>query len=245
MLAKSRVKYIQTLGQKKFRDAEKVFIAEGPKIVDELLNNKTFVVQEVLATEDWMNLHDSDRKGTTFTTVTEDELQRISQLKTPHSVLAIVSQIEQTVEDARKNAITLLLDDLQDPGNMGTIIRLADWFDISAIICSKHCADIYNPKVVQASMGSMTRVRLSYTNLREWLTRQQGIAVYAAVMNGESLVNITAPPEAICIIGNEGNGINSDLLSVPHLPITIPRKGGGESLNAAMATAIILSRFCL
>lgn len=241
MLSKSRLKYIQTLGQKKFRDSERLFIAEGPKVVKDLLEEVDTVVREVFGLPDWIEGHRSYARSTIMTEVTEEELGRMSQLTTPNQVVALVEQFPHLELKAEKEAITLVLDEIQDPGNLGTLVRLADWFGISNMICSHGSADIYNPKVVQSTMGSIARVRVMYADLEQWLWQQEGINVYAAVLDGQDVSAFKKITEGILLIGNESRGINNSLLKLADTKITITKKGKAESLNAAVATGIILS----
>ena len=241
MLVKSQLKYIQSLGQKKPRDENGVFIAEGPKIVGELLDEAPGQVIEVYATPEWIRENSIRTTAISLTAVTIEELARISQLTTPHDVLAIVRKFIFPPAIEVHNAIILALDCIQDPGNMGTIIRIADWFGISQVICGNGCADIYNPKVVQASMGSIARVRTYYMDLAAWLSAEENIHVYAASLEGQDVRKMDRITEGVIIIGNESRGIHPDIMQKVNNHITIPRKGRAESLNAAVATGIILS----
>ena len=240
MLSKLKVKYIQSLGQKKPRDAEGVFIAEGPKTVAELLAEKNTVVRELFATERW--LKDHRNTGVQVSEVSEEELERISQLSTPNQVLAIVEKFPE--EPIGTAAITLALDAIQDPGNLGTIIRIADWFGVSQVVCGTGCADMYNPKVIQSTMGSIARVRVNQTDLFPWIASQEEVPVYAAALNGEDVADMAPLTKGIILVGNESKGIDPELMSLAKVKITIPKKGKAESLNAAVATGIILSHLC-
>ena len=241
MISKSQVKYIQSLGQKKHRDAEHVFVAEGPKIVRELLLNKSAQLKSVYAIEEWKRNNEDVIPERDVVEINESELGKISQLKTPHQVLAVFKQFE-TVAPQTKDKISLVLDTIQDPGNTGTIIRLADWFGVTNIVCSCDCADIYNAKVVQASMGSIARVNVFYTDLQSWLKSQhEAIRIYAALLEGKDVKQMDALNEGLIIIGNESKGIHSGLMQYVDEKITIPKKGHAESLNAAVAAGIILS----
>jgi TrmH family RNA methyltransferase len=241
MLGKSKIKYIQSLGQKKARDEANLFIAEGPRIIEELLTEGNIPILEIYALKTWADAHATTINGLTVTVITDDELGRISQLTTPNQVLAIV-KMEADTELTTKGKISLVLDGIQDPGNLGTIIRIADWFGIEQIICSTDCADRYNPKVVQATMGSITRVRLLYTELVNWLSLQKNIPVYAAALEGKDIAEVPAMKEGLIIIGNEAKGIRPQVMELATVKITIPKKGKAESLNAAVATGIILSK---
>jgi TrmH family RNA methyltransferase len=238
MITKNQVKYIQSLGQKKWRDSEQVFIAEGPKLVNELLTAANCRIIQLYALKEWI---DQVRPGVEVTEVTSDELQKISQLTTPNQVLAIAEKIKWESGVMLAGNISLALDEIQDPGNMGTIIRLADWFGVKNIFCSMNCADAYNSKVVQASMGSIARVRVEYTDLRSLLENNNDLRIYATVLNGADVTKMEKINEAIIIIGNESKGISDEVLALAKVQITIPRKGKAESLNAAVATGIILS----
>jgi len=238
MITKNQVKYIQSLGQKKWRDAEQVFIAEGPKLVNELLMAENCKIVQVYALKEWI---DASKAKVEITEVTTDELQKISQLTTANQVLAIAKKIEWKEEPIVKGNISLVLDEIQDPGNMGTIIRLADWFDVKNIFCSMDCVDVYNAKVVQASMGSITRVRVEYTELSSWLTNNNEIRLYGTTLNGRDITKMEKITEGMIVIGNESKGISEEILKLSNVQITIPRRGKAESLNAAVATGIILS----
>jgi TrmH family RNA methyltransferase len=239
MISKSRLKYIQSLGQKKHRDDEGVFMAEGPKLVQELLQNTKVELLELYALNEWKQSNKNIFTGITINEINESELSRISQLKTPNQVVGLFKQFKKTSPEIT-GRISLALDTVQDPGNLGTIIRTADWFGISQVICSPDSADVYNPKVVQATMGSISRVKVFYTELEEWL-KQQTIKVYGALLDGTNVTEMRRLKEGLIIIGNESKGIDKNLL--PHINerITIPKTGQAESLNAAVATGIILS----
>ena len=241
MLVKQRIKYIQTLGQKKFREKEGFFIAEGPKLVHELLEADVTAVKEVYALKEWIDNSLVLPANISIVEISEQELEKISQLTTPNLVVAIVQQFDTGNTITAKDQITLALDKVQDPGNLGTIIRIADWFGIKQIVCSLDSADMYNPKVVQSTMGSIARVKIIYTDLKEWLAVQKNIPIYAASLQGENIASIKKINEGIIIIGNESKGISKELLKRAMIRITIPAKGKAESLNAAVATGIILS----
>ncbi|OYW19747.1 MAG: tRNA methyltransferase [Sphingobacteriales bacterium 12-47-4] len=241
MLSKNQIKYIQSLGQKKFRDAEKVFLVEGPKSVHEFLTNPDTKIHQVYAVKDWCEKHSAEYAGIPLTEVNEIELERISQLSTPNQVLLIAAQYEESGVIDPKGHWTLALDTIQDPGNMGTILRIADWFGIKQVVCSEDCADWYNPKVVQSSMGSLGRLRLHRVSLPDWLGKWGPIPVYAAVLNGTPVQQVTRKKEGILLIGNESRGLELSLLEKAEVRVTIPRLGEAESLNAAVATGILLS----
>jgi RNA methyltransferase, TrmH family len=239
MLIKSQVKYIQSLSHKKLRDSEGVFVAEGPKLINELLSAR-LPVQELYAVREWIN-EQQQQPAVPVTEITAAELERISLLQTPNQVLGIFKKPALTANRPERNTLSLMLDTIQDPGNLGTIIRCADWFGVSQIFCSTDCADAWNPKVVQATMGSIARVQVAYGSLMEWLTLVPDMPAYAAVLKGTDLRQQPPIKEGIIIIGNESKGISADVLALCRNRLTIPRYGQAESLNAAVATGIILS----
>jgi TrmH family RNA methyltransferase len=240
MLVKQKSKYIQTLGQKKHRDEDGVFIAEGPKLVAELLHEVRSKVKELFATEDWIEENEKLIGKINITAVKDFELEKISSLSTPNKVLAIVEQFDAQ-EPVVKGNIILALDSIQDPGNMGTILRIADWFGIKHIVCSNDSADIYNPKVVQSTMGSIARVQVYYTDLVKWIAEQKDARVYAAMLEGQDIGSMKKIDDGILVIGNESKGISDNVLGYVNVRLTIPKKGRAESLNAAVAVGIILS----
>jgi TrmH family RNA methyltransferase len=241
MLGKAKAKYIQSLGQKKQRDAEGLFIAEGPKIVADLLQSVPQYVKEVYAVKEWINENNGHLQPKLFIEVSEEELEKISQLKTPNKVIAIVRKFAIENNIAVKGKISLVLDTIQDPGNLGTIIRIADWFGVSQIICGNDCADVYNPKVVQATMGSIARVKVFYTDLLNWLEQHKEVPVYATMLEGKDVTKMNALKEGLIVIGNESKGIQEEIAALADERITIPKKGKAESLNAGVAVGIVLS----
>jgi TrmH family RNA methyltransferase len=243
MLSKTIVKYIQSLAHKKLRDEHGVFIAEGPKVVAELLLSKKFICKIICGTKIWMDENESLLKNVSAEDkieISEIELEKISQLQTPNKVVAIFFKNEEP-EIHLKNTISLMLDEIQDPGNLGTIIRTADWFGIKNIICSNECVDFYNPKVVQASMGSIARVNIIYTQLEEFIHENKISNIYAATLSGKPLSSFNKLTEGIILIGNESKGVKENLIQLTAGQITIPKRGEAESLNAAVACGIILS----
>ena len=242
MLSKNTVKYIQSLQQKKLRDSSHCFIAEGPKLVTELLKGGLFTCREIYALPQWIQLLPADMAefySSRIFELEDFELEKISGLSTPNQVLAIFMQKEMDPSPDFKNKISFVLDDIQDPGNFGTLVRIADWFGIENIICSLHTTELYNPKVVQSSMASLGRVNIIYCNLEGFLAAQK-IKKYAAVLDGKPLHNFTALKEAFIIIGNEAKGMKKELIALCEEKITISRVGQAESLNAAVAAGIIL-----
>jgi RNA methyltransferase, TrmH family len=239
MLIKSQVKYIQSLSHKKLRDSEGVFVAEGPKLINELLSAR-MPLQELFAVKEWIEV----QKGplpVAVTEISQGELERISQLQTPNQVLGVFKKPDFSANKPLRNTFSIMLDTIQDPGNLGTIIRCADWFGISQVFCSTDCADAWNIKVVQATMGSIARVQVAYGSLEQWLEQEPGLPTYAAVLEGTDLRKLPPVKEGIIIIGNESKGISDAILARCSNRITIPRHGQAESLNAAVATGIILS----
>lgn len=241
MLGKSQVKYIQSLGQKKGRDEAGVFIAEGPKIVAELLAASNASIQQVYATGDWIRAHQQDCHNVELIEVMPADMERLSQLATPGVVLAVVKQFDEPAEPVIRGSLSLVLDTIQDPGNLGTIIRTADWFGVPQVICSRDCADRYNPKVVQSTMGSISRVHVMYEDLESWLPDQKDVFIYAAALEGQNVTVMKPINEGLIVIGNESRGIRPAIMDLVDVRITIPRKGHAESLNAALAAGIILS----
>lgn len=236
MVSKSQIKLITSLQQKKYRDKEGLFIAEGPKIISEL-RASGLRIHSLFASESYEGL--SDR----FYSVTRSELQKISALKTANTALAIFEiPAHKTIPT---EGIVVALDAIRDPGNLGTIIRLCDWFGVRQLVCSKDTADCYNPKVVQATMGSIARVEVQYVDLSRYL-QDTNLPVYGGVLEGKNVYASVLPKNAIVVVGNEGNGISEVILQQLTHKITIPQFGEvqqTESLNVATATAILLSEF--
>ncbi|RYZ31174.1 MAG: RNA methyltransferase [Chitinophagaceae bacterium] len=234
MLSKKVLKDIQSLGLKKSREESGLFIAEGPKIVEELMQLAPDQIEAVYATEAFSKKPGSEK----ITEISEIELEKISQLTTPNQVLAVVKHFPVSQPDV--SGFVLYLDTIQDPGNFGTIIRIADWFGIKDIVCSIGCADHYNPKVVQSTMASIARVNVFYDRDNNWLQKQEA-TIYAASLNGRALSQFSKTRSGILIIGNESKGIREEFMQLANELITIPRRGEAESLNAAVATGILLS----
>ncbi len=237
MLSKNEVKYIQSLYHKKQREQQGLFIAEGPKLLTELLTSN-FTIETIYATAEW--LVNNIIKHPAIVTITAQELERISNLQTPNQVVAIVRQQTPTTSPNFSKGLTLALDGIQDPGNLGTIIRIADWFGITQIICSHDTVELYNPKVIQSTMGSFLRTKLWYQDLASTISSTE-VPVFGALLEGASIYKIAKPKAGILVIGSEGSGISKEVLPYISNPVTIPRIGGAESLNAAVATGIIVS----
>lgn len=238
MVSKSQIKLITSLQQKKYRNKTGLFLVEGLKGIFEFLHS-SFELHE-LYTVDTALFDVSPKK---IISVTEAELKKISQLTTPNKALALFKIPEPLA--AKDSGLTVVLDDVRDPGNLGTIIRLCDWFGVQQLVCSLNTVDCYNPKVVQATMGSLTRVPIIYTNVVDYLD-ENSLPIYGAVMNGDNIYKSTLPEKAVLVMGNEANGVSKEVENLINKKITIPRFGTlqqTESLNVATATAILLSEF--
>lgn len=212
---------------------------EGKKQVTELFTSD-YRIQTIVATESWIREHAQDIKNNTeIITVDDEGLRKASLLQAPQDVLAVVHMPDHTPPlTPNPHAFTLVLDGIQDPGNLGTIIRIADWYGIKQVVCSPDCVDVYNPKTIQATMGSFARVQTAYVHLPDFLEHST-VPVFGAVMNGPSVYQTTLPAAGVLVTGNEGKGISPAVMPYITHPISIPRVGGAESLNAAIATAII------
>ena len=240
MISKNQQKYIRQLEQKKYRKREGCFVAEGTKVVGDLL--KRYQPLALYATESW-----EAPKSVAYTLVSEEELQRVSFQQHPQQVLALFPIPQPTGPVGLKGSLVLALDGVQDPGNIGTIIRIADWFGIDTIICSEDTADAWNPKVIQATMGSIARVNVIYTNFTELLdTLPSDYPVYGTFLDGENIYTQTLSNEGLIIMGNEGNGISEAVKAKVNQRLLIPDFHQGDtadSLNVAIATAITCSEF--
>jgi TrmH family RNA methyltransferase len=237
MLTKNTIKYIHSLELKKNRENFQEFVLEGEKIISEALRDFSMYIKSVYYTSDFQTEmpEDVDKH-----LISEDELKKISFLKTPNKVLAIMKFWKPK---AQTNTLILALDGIQDPGNLGTIIRTADWFGIQKIVCSKSTVDFRNPKVLQATMGSVFRVSIDYVELETYLEKSNK-KIYGALLEGESIYKSELDTsKSILILGNEGKGISPEIQDFIQFPISIPRIGGAESLNVSTANAIMLSEF--
>jgi TrmH family RNA methyltransferase len=238
MVSKNQIKLITSLQQKKFRQINKLFIAEGVKVINELLQSN-FVLEHLFVTETIFDAVDSSKK----TKISDTDLKRISCLSTPNNCLALFEIPDQKPRNDK--GLVIALDDIRDPGNLGTIIRLCDWYGIEQIVCSEQTVDVFNPKVVQATMGSISRVSISYIDLEKYLKRAN-TPVFGTFMDGNNVYKESLPQEGILILGNEANGISEKLENLVTNRLSIPRFGNvkkTESLNVATATAIFLSEF--
>jgi RNA methyltransferase, TrmH family len=246
MLSSAQIKEIRSLHLRKNREEGRLFIVEGVKMVGELLKSD-FIIQSIYGTEKWVQ-DVKLKKGTkspAIQTISPGELGRISTLKTPNEVLAVVRMRERVLNISDFDGLALMIDHIADPGNLGTIIRIADWFGIKTIVGSPDTVELYNPKVVQATMGSLFRVKVFYNELPEVLEKfTQNIPKYGAVLDGENIYKENLPEKAVIIIGNESHGISDEVKSLIDRPVMIPAvASGAESLNASVATAIICSEF--
>lgn len=241
MISKSQIGFIKSLHQKKNRKEQGLFIVEGLKSIQEFINSD-YIVDSVYYTENLMPKLGNLSRKIKPVEITESELSRISTLSTPQAILAVVRIPKQTVLNTKNlvGSYLIALDGIQDPGNLGTIIRTADWFGLNTIICSMDTAEAYNPKVVQASMGSLSRVNIIYTALGDFLDRAN-LPVYGALLDGKSIYETGFGQEGIILLGNEGNGISDNLQSKINYPVTIPRYGKAESLNVAISASIFCS----
>ncbi len=265
MITRSQVKYIQSLGHKKFRDEEGVFVVEGPKIVGELLQAPGLHLRQLYALKEWTSAGSNHLPGSgaanrlapgvanhvasgaaspVTVEVSPSELERLSALATPNQVLAVFEKPFFPPPDFGA-ALTLVLDGIQDPGNLGTIVRIADWFGVQQVLCTTDSADVFNAKAVQSTMGSISRVPVVYADPLDILLRHPGVPVYAAVLEGKELYKAERISRGWIVIGNESKGIRPALLEQATNRITIPRVGQAESLNAAVAAGIILSHLAV
>ena len=240
-MTKADIQFIRSLADKRVRDEEQLFIAEGGKLVEEIRDSK-FRIRRIYTTR-------ADMQGSVVERIDRKDMERISQLKTATDTLAVVEQPRYCL-DVDPKMLILALDGVQNPGNLGTIIRLADWFGIRDIVCSKECADCYNPKVVQATMGAILRVRVHYVDDLAHLllsARSQGMPIYGTLLTGKNIYTTEVENRGIVVMGNEGRGVSEECqatlthhLLIPPYPANQPTS---ESLNVAMATGIILSEF--
>lgn len=237
-VSKSQVKYIQSLSHKKFRDDAGVFVAEGPKIVGELLQLSGMRCRQVYALKEW--IASAGLSAVPVQEIGEANLERLSALATPNQVVAVFEKPVFPAADFNKG-ITLVLDGIQDPGNLGTLVRIADWFGLSAVLCSPDSADVFNAKAIQSTMGSIGRMPVVYADPAAVVSGYSGLPVFAAVLGGKDLYTMGRVDRGFIVIGNESKGIRPGLLEVATERVTIPGAGRAESLNAAVAGGIILS----
>ncbi len=242
-MTKAEIQFVRSLADKRMRDSEGLFIAEGDKLVEEIIASG-LNIRNLYTTHKGLGL-----RGATL--IERSEMERISQLKSPNTTLAVVEQPRYKLDErALRDTLILALDGVQNPGNLGTIIRLADWFGIKDVLCSAECADCYNPKVVQATMGAILRVRVHYVDdLAKLLNRlnSSGMPIYGTLLDGQNIYTKQLSANGVMVMGNEGRGLSdacrasvSDRLFIPPYPIDTPTS---ESLNVAMATGIVLAEF--
>jgi TrmH family RNA methyltransferase len=239
MLSKSQIGFIKSLHQKKYRKENGIFIIEGIKSLTEFISSN-YQIQSIFYLPQYQTLLPDLPSNIKLFEVNNAELEKISTLQAPQGVLALLTIPENTeiAPESLKDCFSLALDGLQDPGNLGTIIRTADWFGIKNIICAEHTVEVYNPKTVQATMGSLARVNICYTNLPEYIKRVE-IPTYAAMLDGRSLYQVEWQEEGLIVLGNEGKGISTEVAELVSQAITIPRVGAAESLNVSISAAII------
>lgn len=237
MLSKNYIKHIISLQRKKNRLIEREYVVEGEKMVEEAIALNPDLIQSIIGIASFLDKY--RHLNLNFIEVDERELKSISTLTTPNKALAVLTFPSQEIEESE---FYLALDSIQDPGNLGTIIRMADWFGLTQIICSTDCVDCFNPKVVQATMGSIFRVSVHYVDLEEFIDTKKK-PVYGAVLDGSSIYDTEVDKNGVLLMGNEGNGIRSSLIEKITHPLTIPRFGQAESLNVGIATSILLSEF--
>lgn len=238
MLSKQQIKLINSLKIKKFRTQHKLFIAEGIKVVEEFLQSK-YQPFKIYCTSNYTNPFSMDH----LEIISENELKGISEFSNPNQILGVFKIPNE--KKVKTTGFTLVLDEIKDPGNLGTIIRLCDWFGVDQLICSKNTVDCYNPKVVQASMGSLIRISIVYIDILSFLKNESRL-VYGALLHGDNVYQSKLDKNAVLILGNEANGISKEVQNVITNQITIPQFGEikkTESLNVATATAILLSEF--
>ena len=245
MLSKNKIKFIRSLEKKKFRDESACFLAEGNKLVADIY--PFFECECLVAKPAWLAMQ-GDIRAKELIVAEENEIEKASLLKTPQDVLAVFHQPRRVLDsEALKNELSIVLDGIQDPGNLGTIVRLADWFGIRRLICSQDTADVYNPKTVQASMGAIARVQVFYLSLPDWLNEVEGIPVYGTFLEGKNIYTEALSPSGLIVMGNEGKGISRSvekrITQKLHIPNYPPDTESTESLNVAMATAIVCSEF--
>ena len=246
MISKNKLKFIRSLEQRKYRREHGVFVAEGPKTVGDMMG--AFECVYLAATGEWLLKHDVP-DGVEVDEVSDDELRRASFLDHPQQVLALFRiPVYDFHVRCTELELCLALDNVQNPGNLGTIIRLADWFGIERVFCSRGTADLYNPKVVQAAMGSLARVKVHYVDLASFLaTLPAGVPVYGTFLDGENLYGETLGSHGVIVMGNEGNGISDEVAQYVTHRVTIPNYNqhddGADSLNVAVATAVVCAEF--
>lgn len=248
MISRNQIKFIRSLEQKKFREEHGLFVAEGKKIVYEILHS-SLEIHSLYYTPGFKLPHSKGKEFRKFEVET-NELEKISFLSAPNEVLCVVKRPTVKTEIPKiKNELSLLLEDIRDPGNMGSILRIADWFGIHQVVCSQECVDVYNPKVVQSSMGSIARINIFYCDAFQLINdikkepTGNDFEIYAAVLDGKNIYYEALTQRGLIILGNESTGISSKLMSQATRKITIPSSGKAESLNVAASAAVLCSEF--
>ncbi len=242
MLTKATIKFVKSLEDKSIRHANKLFVAEGSKSVVDLLTSK-MNVKEIFALDSWLQTHGKSlSKEVLVHQISHKEMSQLSLLKSPREVIALFHIPIIRFEPNHANGLFLALDTIQDPGNLGTLIRLADWYGIKKILCTADTVDCYNPKVVQSTMGSLGRVEVYYGDLADWF-KQMNLPIIAASMEGKPARKYSFPESMILLLGNEGAGISESLGNLVSETVSIERIGLAESLNAAIAGAILVDRY--
>lgn len=249
MLSKNKISLIKSLTQKKRRDELGLFVAEGPKVVSEFLH--TWTARLIIATRQWLSENEENLCGASAEIIetSEDDLRKASFLQHPQQVIAIMEKKTSSLDMTElRDELTIALDGVRDPGNLGTIIRIADWFGIGTIVCSKDSADAYNPKVVQATMGSLARVKIVYKDIAELINAlPEGFPVYGTLLDGDNIYKQELTRNGLIVMGNEGVGISEEVRRLVNRRLLIPSypHGGAtaESLNVGVATAIVCSEF--
>ncbi|TKC10848.1 RNA methyltransferase [Pedobacter polaris] len=241
MLSKSQISFIKSLHQKKYRKENGIFIIEGIKSITEFINS-SYQIHSIYYTSQYLPLLPQNTANIKLFEVNNAELEKISTLQTPQGILALIhTPLQQKLYPKNlQNSFSLVLDNVQDPGNFGTIIRTADWFGIRYIICSENTVEAYNPKTVQSTMGSLCRVNIVYTNLASFLS-ETTLPVFGALLNGNDIYKTDWGKEGLILLGNEGHGIGEELIEKITEPVTIPNFGKAESLNVAVSAAIFCS----
>ena len=249
MLSKNKQKLITSLGKKKYRDQEQLFVAEGHKMISDLVNTN-LKCRILVANDEWFKDNDKLIESTEVIVASDNELKKISALKSTPPVIAVFEQPQVSLNLEQLNSkLSLFLDDVQDPGNLGTIIRMADWFGIENIICTKGCADVYNPKTVQSTMGAIARINIHYIDSESFFNSIESfnLPVYGTFLNGRNIYESELENTGIIVMGNEGNGISpfveKQVTSKLYIPTYPLHKQTSESLNVAVATAIVCGEF--
>ncbi|MBS2100134.1 TrmH family RNA methyltransferase [Carboxylicivirga linearis] len=247
MLSKNKQKLITSLARKKHRDQEQLFVAEGHKLVDDLLTT-SLKCKILIATDEWLNSNKNYLNNTEIINASLNEIKKVSSLKSTPPVMAVFEQPATNFDyEQLSTKLSLFLDDIQDPGNLGTIVRMADWFGIEDVFCTKGCADIYNSKTVQSTMGAIARVKVHYIEAANFFDSIDNVEIYGTFLEGDNLYQTDLKANGIIVMGNEGNGISKEVekyvstkINIPNYP---PESATSESLNVAVATAITCAEF--